>query len=147
MKLDPDIKDASKRASDIINEIRVHHTWDELRTKWLAISLADGSCDKILYDSKKDATRHQRFEQQCAYVSFTNLVAGSRPEELAVFLQFTRNAYKAGMRLVDPDDVNGGKDLAPTAGWMDYYRNIRRQSALAALNNSGFTLPRRMRNA
>jgi hypothetical protein len=77
--------------------------------KWVAVRLADGSTDKALYDSKRDAVRHQADEQLCAYVCVP-------PTQLSVcsaeaFLSFTRRAYTAGFRLTDPDSRTGGPDV------------------------------------
>lgn len=123
LKLDPDVEDCGKRMADAIN---IHITFGnvfELRTKFMAISLADGRSDGVLYDSKKDAVRHQIHEQQCYYVGFRNLNPGGvSAYECAVMLQFQRDAYGAGFRLADPDDVNGGQQALMTAGQFDYYR-------------------------
>lgn len=126
LNIDPDLIDAGKRASDCVNMHRTFGDWDEIQTKWLAFKLEDGSSDGVLYDSKKDAVKHQFHEQLCAYVCFKNLVAGSTPDEMTIFLQFTRNAYKAGFRLPDPDDQFGGRTVAPTAGQVDFLAYRRR---------------------
>lgn len=128
--------DAGRRISDALNTYinglaKTH--WFELRSKWMAFRLSDGSSDGVLYDTKRDAVRHQADEFLCAYISFANLAGGASPHECAIFLNFTRDAYDAGMRLPDPDDVNGGRDVAPTAARIDMARNIVR-SALAGLN-------------
>lgn len=124
MEIDPDIIDAGKRASDIVNTFRIHNGWDELKTKWLAISLADGSNDGTLYDTRRDAVRHQRDEFRCAYVAFRNLPQGSRPREMAIYLQFHRDAYKNGMRLTDPEHSLGGKEALLTSARYDTYRQL-----------------------
>jgi hypothetical protein len=120
-------KDRAKRAADIINEARQTLDWDELRTCWIAIRLSDGSSDRVLYDCKRDAVRHQLHEQQCAYVSFKNLIGGVSANDMLRFLRFTTKAYDAGMRLPDPDDPFGGPDLAPTAAHIDSITGHRRQ--------------------
>lgn len=120
-QLPPDVIEAGKRASDHVNMHRMFGNWDEVQNKWLAINLGDGSSDGVLYDSKKDAVKHQFHEQLCAYVAMRNLVNGSTPEEMAIFIKFNRDAYKAGFRLPDPDDQFGGKTVAPTAAQYDYY--------------------------
>lgn len=113
-------RDAAKRAADIVNELRAHIDWDTLRQCWIAIRLSDGGSDGVLYDSKRTAVQHQLHEQQCAYIAFRNLIGGASEREMLRFLRFNRMAYEAGMRLPDPDAVDGGPDLAPTSGWMDY---------------------------
>lgn len=112
-------KDRAQRASDLINEARATLDWDQLRTCWIAIRLSDGSSDMVIYDTKRDAVRHQLHEQQCAYICFKNLIGGATPRDMLRLLRFIEQAYKAGMRLPDPDDEFGGPDLAPTAGHMD----------------------------
>jgi hypothetical protein len=114
--------DAAKRASDIINSYRTFVPWDELKTKWLAIRLSDGGYDGNLYDSKRDAVRHQLDEFLCAYVCFKNLIGGARPKEMELFLKFNRDAYDAGFRLPDPDDQFGGRDVLMTTALRDFYR-------------------------
>lgn len=119
---DADLLDAGKRASDAINMHILFNKWDDIKNKWMAISLADGSTDGVIYDNKKDAVKKQIHESQCAYVCFRNLMAGSRPQEMVIFLQFNRDAYAAGFRMPDPDDAFGGKQVLPTAAQGDYYR-------------------------
>lgn len=121
-QFDAELIDAGKRASDTVNMHRTFANWDELQHKWIAFNLGDGSSDGVLYDSKRDAVKHQFHEQLCAYVAFKNLVAGSTPHEMSIFIKFTRDAYKAGFRLPDPDDQFGGQAVAPTAGQIDFYR-------------------------
>lgn len=118
-----ELMECGRRASDTVNTYLAHRTFDELRHKWIAFQLSDGSSDGTLYDSKRDAVRHQRNEFQCAYVAFLNLQGGATPKDMAIFLQFNRDAYDAGFRLPDPDDVNGGPDLAPTSPRMDYMKS------------------------
>ena len=115
--------DAAKRASDIVNSYRTFMDWDELKNKWLAIRLSDGGYDGTLYDSKRDAVRHQLDEFLCAYVCYRNLVGGATPGEMELFLKWNRDAYDAGFRLPDPDDPGGGPDVLLTTAQLDYYRN------------------------
>lgn len=121
-QIDKELMEAGKRASDHVNLHRLAQKWEDIQSKWIAVNLGDGGSDGVLYDSKRDAVKHQRHEQLCAYVAFKNLVAGSTPLDMAIFIKFTRDAYKAGFRLPDPDDQFGGKDVAPTSGQIDYYR-------------------------
>jgi hypothetical protein len=100
--------DAAKRCSDEIN-LHLAALGFEAFRKWVAVRLADGGSDKALYDSKRDAVRHQADEQLCAYVCIP-------PTRMSVcsaeaFLSFTRRAYKAGFRLPDPDSRTGGPDV------------------------------------
>jgi hypothetical protein len=108
------VDDAAKRAYDVVAGLATFMPHD-VRTKqspWVAIRLSDGGSDGVAYDSKQDAVRHQLHEQQCAYFSFRTAPNGFRTaKEAAMFLEFHRQAYDAGMRLVDPDDAGGGPDL------------------------------------
>lgn len=117
------ISDDARRASDIVNSYYAYIPWEQLQNQWVAIRLSDGGSDGTLYDSKRDAIRHQAWEQQCAYIAFKNCPNGISPLEAERFLAFTRGAYDAGMRLVDPDAQNGGLEaFMPTA----QYDGLRR---------------------
>lgn len=131
--------DAGRRASDIINGIITAHPWDDIKDKFIAIRLEDGSSDGNIYDTKADAVRHQTHEQQCAYVGFRNLVGGATPKEMAIYLKFNRDAYLAGMRLIDPDNQrNPVQDLLIPAAGYDRMRNkLAAAQALHAMRIRG----------
>lgn len=112
--------------SDALNMYRVNMPWEMVRDKWMAFKLSDGTSDGVLYDSKRDAVRHQFNEFMCCYIAFVNLMGGATAQGCAVFLNFTRDAYDAGFRLPDPDDVNGGRDVAPTAAAIDAVTGVIR---------------------
>lgn len=112
--------DRAERASDIINQARQELDWDGLKQCWIAIRLSDGGSDMVIYDCKQDAVRGQLHEQQCAYIAFRNLIGGATAREMLRYLRFCEMAYDAGMRLPDPDAPDGGPDVAPTSGMMDY---------------------------
>lgn len=102
--------DAARRASDAVN---LHYAaiGTDAIGKWVAIRLADGSSDGVLYDRKRDAVRHQPDEKLAAYVRI-------RPGGMNVcaaesFMKMSRMAYDAGFRLADPDARHGGLDLIP----------------------------------
>jgi len=121
--IDAKLKDCAKRACDIVNAYYTTVEWVDLKDKFVAIRLEDGGSDGVLYDNKRDAVRHQRNEQQCAYVCFRNLgPTGARPREMAIYLQYNREAYDNGFRLTDPDDSRGGPQLLPTANLADTFR-------------------------
>lgn len=97
------ISDAAKRMSGIINGlVTFTETW-ELRTKWIAVRLADGGYDGNLYDSREDAIRHQLDERFCAYVCMGTMLQGAKPLDCAIYLEFHRQAYDEGMRLHEPE--------------------------------------------
>jgi hypothetical protein len=97
------VDDAAKRMSEVINAL-VTFSSDlyELGHKWIAIRLADGGYDGTLYDTRDDAIRHQLDERFCAYVCMANMITGSKPLDCAIFLEYHRQAYDAGMRLHEP---------------------------------------------
>lgn len=115
------VSDAAKRCADIVNGYLSYVPADEIRTKWVAIRLADGGSDGNLYDSKQDAVRHQSDEKLCAYISYRNCMGGITPLEAEKYLQWNRAAYDMGARLPDPDDKTGGPDLfASTTQYDDW---------------------------
>jgi len=120
--------DAAKRLSDIVNNICISQPLDVVLRTWLAISLADGSSDGTLYESRLSAVQHQYHETQCAYLCLKEAPHGMPVKDAYVFLKFHRDAYKAGMRLTDPDKDNGGYDLRMPIAREDVNRQI------AALN-------------
>lgn len=80
-------------------------------TKWVAIRLSDGGSDGTLYDSMRDAKSHQSHPNLCAYVSFKNCAGGVNAHEMMRHIDFTRQAYDAGMRLPDPEDIRRDREL------------------------------------
>lgn len=131
--------DAGRRASDIINGLITAHPWDDIKDKFVAIHIADGSSDGNIYDTKADAVRHQTHEQQYAYVAFCNLVGGATPKEMAIFLKFNRDAYLAGMRLIDPDNQKNPVNdlLIPAAGYDKMRNKLAAAQALHAMRTQG----------
>lgn len=103
--------DAAKRASEIINERLTWFPFTVLSTKWMAFKLEDGSSDKVIYDSRRDAVRHQPNENQACYFTFLNTPGGVQTRDMWLYMQFHRHAYMRGARLADPDDRNGGKEF------------------------------------
>ncbi len=78
--------------------------------KWIAVRLIDGSSDGVLYDSKRDAVRHQHHNEQL--YTFVKIIPPSMNVcEAEVFMATARNLYDAGLRLTDPDDKHGGREV------------------------------------
>lgn len=100
--------DAAKRCSDEVN-LHLAAVGFEAFRKWVAVRLSDGGSDKALYDTKREAIRHQADEQLCAYVCVPPTQMSRCSAE--AFLSFTRRAYAAGFRLPDPDSRTGGPDV------------------------------------
>lgn len=120
VRLDSQLLDAGKRVSDTINSHLVLYRPWYLQNKWMAFRLADGTTDNVLYDSKRDAVRHQSDEFKCFYVSFRNCGAGCTPREAAIWLVMNRQAYDKGYRFVDPDHALGGASVLLTTPLRDY---------------------------
>lgn len=113
--------DAAKRASDAVN-LHLGALGFEAARKWVAIRLSDGRSDGVLYDTRRDAVTHQAHEQLCAYVCITP--SGMSVCSAESYLAFHRKAYDAGMRLTDPDDRRGGRDLIPRLTSRDQARQV-----------------------
>jgi hypothetical protein len=89
--------------ADIVNGLVTFTPIWELSSKWVAIRLSDGGYDGNLYDSRDDAISHQLDERFCAYVAMQSMLQGAKPLDCAIFLEFHRQAYDAGMRLHEPE--------------------------------------------
>lgn len=69
---------------------------------WMAFRLSDGGSDEMVYETRRDAIRHQLHEQQCCYVKIPrDNMPGKAARSL---LRSTRMLYEAGYRFSDPDD-------------------------------------------
>lgn len=109
MKLLPNHTDAAKRLCDGFNLHRMAAPYDSIG-KWMAAALNDGSSDGVLYDSKRDAVRHQHHNEQ--WYTYVKLIPSTMNVcEAEVMLATARNLYDRGMRLTDPDHKHGGPDL------------------------------------
>jgi hypothetical protein len=93
------LDDRTKRAYDHIRLLHTTHGSD-CAGRWIAISLADGSCDTRLYETKAEAVRFQLHETQCAYFHFSGI---PKPLELQRFLELNVKIYDAGLSLSDPE--------------------------------------------
>lgn len=116
--------DAGRRAADAINEHITRFGWWDIRSKWVAIRLADGTSDGVLYDTKQDAVRHQHDEFLCAYLNLRGVNGGARDTECAIMIKFHRDMYKAGFRMPDRDARFGGPDAVMSTQRHDWYRSI-----------------------
>jgi hypothetical protein len=124
----PEASDAGKRAAEIINGYIIFMGIDEqMSSKCVAIRLSDGGYDGNVYDNKQAAVAHQLHEYQCMYIFFRNLgFSLAKPREMDVLLGLHRDAYKRGLRLADPAEVNGGPDVIMTTPEYDSRRRIIR---------------------
>lgn len=97
-----DLVEAGKRMSDHVNGLLAFHNPWELRTKWLAVALADGYCRPELFDSILDAKKHSD-ESRCWYFAFINCLGGVNPYECTVMIDFHRKARDAGLNQANPE--------------------------------------------
>jgi hypothetical protein len=111
--------DAARHACDAVN-LHISALGFDACRKWVAVRLRDGRSDGVLYDSKRDAVRHQYDEKLCAYVCIPP--NGMTPCRAESFLSTMRRLYDAGWRLVDPDASDGGPDLIPRSAFEDQAR-------------------------
>ncbi|MEU9022337.1 hypothetical protein [Actinomadura sp. NPDC048394] len=104
-------EDAAKRTADTYNLHRSALGIDAVG-QWFAVRLQDGDSDGELYESKRDAVRHQHHDEQ--WYAFVRIAPCSMSTcEAASFLRTNRAAYDRGMRLADPDHRAGGRELIP----------------------------------
>lgn len=113
------VPDDAKRFADIVNGYIAFVQPEELRTKWIAVRLSDGGHDGTLYDSKRDAVRHQLDEFLCCYFSFRNTMNGISARDAHYYLEYNRKLYAGGARMPDPDAMNGGPDPFLSVGLYD----------------------------
>lgn len=120
--IDGDLFEIGQRISDVINQTIADHGWWDIRHKFMAFALADGKSDGVLYDTKKDAVRHQHNnEKNFVFIAFRQLAGGARPRDCAIMVKFNRDLYARGYRMPDPDAVNGGPTPIMTTRWHDFY--------------------------
>src|ERR1700735_1590513 len=121
------VGDSAKRAYDIVRGYVAFVDYSERIGKWVALRLEDGGSDGVLYDSKRDAIRHQSHEQMCAYFSYRGAPEGfGNVRDAAAWMAFHRHAYSNGMRLADPDDPGGGPELIIPTTEEQFYDQLRR---------------------
>lgn len=104
-----DHSDAAKRASDQYNLHRMADPYGSIG-KWIAIALADGDTDGVLYDSKSECIRHQHHNEM--FYAYSRIIpANFTPCDAEIFLRMHRMMYDKGIRLTDPDSHSGGKEV------------------------------------
>lgn len=102
--------DAARHCSDAVN-LHLAAIGLEAMRQWVAVALADGRSDGVLYATKRDAVRHQADEQLCAYACISP--GGMNPCQAESYLRTHRELYRAGFRLADPDASHGGRQVIP----------------------------------
>lgn len=119
----PELWDAAKR---VAAEYTMHKDAGkhDAYGKWIAVALADGSSDHTLYDSKRDAIRHQHHNED--YYAYVQIGPWSMSTgDAATYLATTRRMYDAGLRLADRDHAGGGRDMIPRLTRDDQYAQLR----------------------
>lgn len=115
--------DAAKRMSDTHNlhlTVRGH----DAVGRFFAAALHDGSGDGVLYESKADAVRHQKHNEQF-YVYVPVTPASTSPCEMQSWLTYVRALYDAGARLPDRDAPSGGPQPIPRLTVEDHRAAVR----------------------
>jgi hypothetical protein len=123
------LKECGKRAADVLNNAVIDNGL-AATGRWMAFRLDDGSSDKVIYDTRDDAIRHQlqpaHYEQLKPH--------GYSPDVMAMTLHYARAMHSAGLRphRGDPAPILPVRreDAAHKAGQMN--RHARRSAAAAA---------------
>jgi len=132
--------DAAKRVADVYNLHRTAAGADAIG-RWIAVALADGTSDQVLYDGKADAVRGQKHNEQ--FYAFIRIVPCSMsPCEADSFLRTSRAAYDAGMRLADPDHRAGGRELIPRLTVEDEFARVAAIISRGRTPQTNLILPR-----
>lgn len=121
--------DSAKRLSNYINNVCVFQPLDVVLNSWIAVRLSDGSTDGVLYDSRRDAVRHQPYEKQCAYLSLRAAPGGMDIQGAYAILKIHRDAYNNpnyNISFIDPEHPTGGTDLTMPIAMEDVKSTIRR---------------------
>ena len=125
--------DAAKRLSDTYRLHRLAAGYDAIG-QWFAVRLADGSSDGVLYETKRDAVRHQHHDEQ--FYAFVSIGPWDTDVcEAEAFIEMNRSLYDAGLRLSDPDHARGGREVIQRATRED------QASLIASIANKGRTRP------
>lgn len=101
--------DAARRVADTYNLHLIGGGTSSIG-HWFAARLEDGHSDNVLYSSKRDAVIHQHHNEKY----YTFLKIGPNDIDVcsaAVMLKVARSLFDKGLRLADPDDRHGGKDV------------------------------------
>lgn len=108
-KIRPDEYDAARRMADTVTGFVLAE--NALRDQgqhrpsppYIAIDLADGSCpDNTLYDSREDATRHQKSN----YRFYVKIGPGAMSErEALVVLMYARRAFAKGVVFTEEEPI------------------------------------------
>lgn len=105
-------EDAAKRIADqyMLHRLAADALGINNVGKFFAAALNDGTSDGVLYDSKRDAVRHQKHNEQ--FYTYIKIGLWSMNAcEAAVMLRTARMVYDKGLRMADPDSRGGGREV------------------------------------
>jgi hypothetical protein len=128
------VSDLGKRMSDGVNGMLSFHNPWEIRNKFAAVSLEDGSVGSELYDSIEEARKFTANSPvKHAYFCYRNYMSGLKPADAEIFIQVTR-LMPANVRQGDPD--KGKSELIMPIATGDALMNAQRWGILKrALSN------------
>lgn len=114
--------DSAKRFADCWNLHRVA-SGSLAAGQWIAVKLADGSSDGVLYASRRAAVAYQHHDEQ--FYAFVRLMPSSMSVcQAASLLRWHREAYDRGWRLPDPEDRRGGPQIIRRLRADDHERQL-----------------------
>lgn len=106
---------AALRFRDAVNlQLEVHG--EAAHGKYIAVRLEDGRSDGNLYDTRRDATRHQINDPWCFYARVH--VGGIQAKEAWTVLMYARQAKKAGI-VFSEEEVILPHRLELGGSWVD----------------------------
>lgn len=98
-----ELRSAAQRMSDAVN-IAITLGPDSAPGRYMAFSLADGSTDEVVYDTRTDAVRHT-CNKPDAYCYVCLPPDGMSVRVCERFLAGHRTLYRNGYRIPHPEDV------------------------------------------
>lgn len=103
LKESAELADAGKRMADVINGLLAFNNPFELKNKWLAFTLQDGSWhDKAIYDSLPGARKRADPWKHC-FFAFRASLGGIRARDCEIFLDVHRQARENNVLQSNPD--------------------------------------------
>jgi hypothetical protein len=97
------VTDVGKRMADGVNGMLSFHNPWELRMRFAAVRLSDGSVSSDVYDTMEDARRiNENSPDKHAFFAFRNFMSGLKPADAEIFIQVHR-MMPDNIRAGDPD--------------------------------------------
>ena len=117
-------EDAAARIADAYNLHLIAGGTDAAVGHFIACAMVDGRSDGVLYDTRREAVRHQR-HNEAQYVFIRIGPANMTACEAASLLFTQRKLHQRGMRLTDRDHRAGGRVVIPRLTVEDQFAQIR----------------------